>query len=267
MIERWELAKETGCDYVELPGHLIYNKSEEIETDLKIGCFPRKKDIENFYTTSDLPDDLRYVLHTDPSIGKYNRYGLRKYTEIKWFNSEWRKRYCHLIIEIADYLGRAPSIIEIHPGDTQNLFEDVVSFCIEVRETFSENYGDVSVLLENRTEQFIATGRELRDYWQYITDSHRDIREKLGLVLDIQQLFTKTKTRFKEEFSIIPDESLKGFHIHHKHRWPSIRDPIPWSLVFSRIRELNQKIIINPEIHQKKRVQQSIDFCNRMLNL
>ena len=170
-------------------------------------------------------------------------------------------------MNIVDYLGKAPSIIEIHPGDTRNSFEDIVSFCVEIREVFKDNYGEVSVLLENRTTQFIANGRELRDYWQYIVDNQGDMIDHLGIVLDIQQLVTKTKTRFREEFAIIPDEALKGFHIHHKHRWPSISDPIPWSMVFVRIKELNHHVIINPEIHQKKRVQQSIDFCNKMLGL
>ena len=41
-------------------------------------------------------------------------------------------------MNIVDYLGKAPSIIEIHPGDTRNSFEDIVSFCVEIREVFNE---------------------------------------------------------------------------------------------------------------------------------
>jgi len=39
LSERWALAQETGCEYFELAGTLIKNKTEEILTSLGIGNF------------------------------------------------------------------------------------------------------------------------------------------------------------------------------------------------------------------------------------
>ena len=87
-----------------------------------------------------------------------------------------------------------------------------------------------------------------------------------GVVLDVQQLYTRVKGKFIEEFLLIPDDCLKAFHIHTKHRWPKLNDEIPWKFVFGRMKELSGKVLINPEIHQKNRVQQVIKFCKDLLN-
>lgn len=81
----------------------------------------------------------------------------------------------------------------------------------------------------------------------------------------MQQLYTKTKGKFLEQYDVIPIESLKAFHIHCLHRTPRIGDEIPWKFVFGKIKFIKGKILINPEIHQKTKVKNSIMFCNKML--
>jgi hypothetical protein len=47
-----------------------------------------------------------------------------------------------------------------------------------------------------------------------------DFVERLGIVLDVQQLFTQTKPtkRFLEHIEVIPNDAIRALHIHHKHR-------------------------------------------------
>jgi len=121
------------------------------------------------------------------------------------------------------------------------------------------------VLLENRTEQFISSGKDIKEYWEHVELRHPDIMDDTGIVLDVQQLYTKTKGKFLKEYLVIPDDCLKAFHIHSNHKWPRLSDEIPWKFVFGKIKELEHEILINPEIYQKGRVSQVIEFCNDIL--
>ena len=47
------------------------------------------------------------------------------------------------------------------------------------------------ILLENRTEQFISTGRDVKGFWEFIVDSYPSLMEHTGVVLDVQQLYTR----------------------------------------------------------------------------
>lgn len=88
----------------------------------------------------------------------------------------------------------------------------------------------------------------------------------MGIVLDVQQLYTVTKKNFLREFEMIPIEALKGFHIHSKHRVPDLSNEIPWEFVFDRIPNMDGNIIINPEIHHKNKVKDAIKFCEERLH-
>lgn len=267
LSERWALAQETGCGYFEIAGTLIKNKTEERLTSLDIGDFLSQKEISILYNQDDeIQEGLKYILHTEPSLSKPNRYGRKVTSPINWHDKSWSSRYLEMILAISNYLHHPPSVIEIHPGYRDNTFEDVALFTEMILDAYQNEYGETPlILLENRTEQFISTGKDIKDYWEYVENQCPDIMENTGIVLDIQQLFTKTKGRFLEEFLLIPEDCLKAFHIHTKHKWPKLSDEIPWKFVLGRIKDLSGKILINPEIHQKNRVQQVINFCNNIL--
>ena len=267
LSERWTLAKEIGCAFIELPGTLIKNKTEERITSLDIGDFLSPKEISILYTRDDeIPEGLKYILHTEPSLSKPNRYGRRITPPINWHDEKWASKYLDMILEITSYLDHPPSVIEIHPGYQNNCFEDVVSFILMILDAYENENGNVPlILLENRTEQFISRGRDIKEYWKYVNQDHPNLVDNSGIVLDVQQLFTKTRGSFVDEFLMIPDDCLKGFHIHTNHKWPKLNDEIPWRFVFGKIREIDHNILINPEIHQKGRVSQVIKFCNDLL--
>lgn len=267
LLERWRLAEELVCDYIEIPADFIKNKNEVKKTNLGIGEFLSEKAISQLYMNElNIPQKLRYILHTEPSLVRRNPNGLSYQPPLKWYEENWRRKLVSTIISISRFYQFPASVIEIHPGDRRNEFEHLaISMRLLQEEYFKEFKVEPLVLLENRTEQFISTGENIRGFWKFLSDNHLDLTDKVGVVLDIQQLYTRTKKKFIKSMDIIPSEAIKGFHIHHKHMVPCLRDEIPWREVFAIIINMDHKVLINPEIHHKNKVRDAIDFCKKSL--
>jgi len=267
LTERWVQAQKSNCEYIEVPATLIKNKTEERITGLEIGDFLTKNEISQFYLKETLPNDLKYILHTEPSLSKTNSEGRKIQPPIKWYDQTWTQRYLEMVIQITEHLSKPAEIIEIHPGYNKNTYQNICEMVENLIEVYQAKYGfRPLVLLENRTEQFISRGKDIKELWSYLLSDFPHLEKAFGVVLDIQQLKSKTKDNFHREFDLIPLDSLKGFHIHTRHRWPTFNDRIPWRFVFGRISEIKHDFIINPEIHQQKKVQQTINFCEDLLN-
>jgi len=171
-----------------------------------------------------------------------------------------------MIIQITEQLSKPADVIEIHPGYTKNTFKNICEAVETILQVYKKRYGfPPLVLLENRTEQFISRGEDIKDFWYYLLNEFSHLEKSFGIVLDIQQLKSKTKDNFIKELDMVPLDSLKGFHIHTMHRCPTLNDSIPWKYVFGRIREIEHNIIINPEIHQQNKVSQAINFCESLI--
>jgi len=261
--QRFELAKELGCRYIEMPGDFIKNKTEVEKTGLEICSITTQDAIEILYDNeSRYLDDIKYILHTEPSLRRNDGYGLSSQAPLKWYDKEWRDRFVQMVLDISAYLGKTPDKIEIHPGDRRNSNEYLIESVKCLIDSFESAFNvRPDVLLENRTGQFIQEGKGMADLWSYVIDNEPEISEKFGIVLDIQQLYTVTKNKCLNSFDLIPPEAIKGFHIHTKHRSPTIDDEIPWKEIFERIRGFEHDFIINPEIHHRNRVRDVIEFC------
>lgn len=266
LLERWKLAESMACQYIEIPSDLIKGKDEENRTGLSIGDFLSEEAIHELYKRDcDLPESLKYILHTEPSLVREDRYGVQNQTRLKWYDKEWVEKLVKMIISICTFFARPASIIEIHPGDTRNSYEDILESAKVLLERYAAEFKkEPLILLENRTGQFISRGKDIASFWEHV-EKHPDLIDKIGIVLDIQQLFTVTKNRLLKEMDAIPTEFLVGFHIHSKHATPGTSDKIPWKQVFGKISTIQHDIIINPEVTHKKAVKDSIDFCNAML--
>jgi hypothetical protein len=267
LLERWQLAIKLNCEYVEVPSDLIKNGTEATKTNLQVGDFLTNEAIEILYDR-DLknPGNLSYILHTEPSFRRFDSYGLSYQPPLKWYDAEWVNKLTNMIISLSKFFNFSPSIIEIHPGDKRNTFDDILSSSLSIIKKYWEVFQvEPCILLENRTGQFISTGKDISELWGFLCENYPNLRNKFGVVLDIQQLFTVTKERFNTELESIPDEILGGFHIHHRHNVPHINNEIPWVDVFNKISKLKKPIIINPEIHHKNKVNDAINFCKNML--
>jgi hypothetical protein len=254
------------CQYIEVPSDLIKGGEEEKRTGLNIGDFLSRKAIQELYRRdNEIPERLKYILHTEPSLVREDRYGVQSQTRLKWYDKEWVEKLVQMVTSISEFFGKAASIIEIHPGDRRNSFEDILTFAKILTERYVAEFrmGPI-ILLENRTGQFIQRGTDISSFWRYV-ERKADLIGKIGVILDIQQLYTVAKNRFLEEMNSIPLEFLAGFHIHSKHGTPSTSDKIPWKKVFDRISTIKGDILINPEVNHRKAVKETIDFCNAML--
>lgn len=267
LLKRWLLAKGMRCGYVEIPADLVKNQTEIDKTQLDLGRFLTREAIAELYERErNVPEELKYVLHTEPSLVRHDGYGIRYQAPLKWHDKEWRKQLVSMTLFISKFFNKPAAIIEVHPGDRRNSFADL----IESMSLFVDNYEEEFkvkplVLLENRTAQFVSSGRDILHFWEHLSQNYSYLRNSVGIVLDVQQLYTVTKREFLKELEMIPLQALKGFHIHHKHSVPSLSDEIPWKAVFAKIADLRTPVIINPEIHHKNRVEKAIKFCRDML--
>ena len=247
--ERWKLAEKAGCTFFEVQADLIKNKTETAATGQDLCTFLSRQSIETLYKKPGLTDGkIHYILHTEPSLGRSDGYGLKAQAAIKWYDRERTDHFIQMVTDISDFLGMPAAKIEDPPGDRRNSYDDIVTVVRKIQERYGDVFGMVpEILLENRTDQFITSGFDIARFRDFVIKDDPWLLENFGIVLDIQQLSTKTKQNFLSSFHQIPDDCLKGFHIHRLHRPPSSGDGIPWEDVFRKITGIHHDIIINPK--------------------
>jgi len=276
--ERWDSAEECSCKYIEVPGNFL--KKNESLPDLNDGAILTKEAIEKLYQKdSNLPSELKYILHTDPEL-EHNH-------KLEWHKAAWKKQFAEMVNNISEYFEVEPSIIEIHPSaGIKNPFACIVQGITIILDSFQQTTKNRPlILLENRTHKQISNGREVRDFWRFLIDSNKKLTAATGIVLDFKTLFTQNKAdlerkhgkvspeaviaSFKEDLKTIPSEALKAYHIHGfgniPHQIPKENDEIPWKNVFEKIKDNKGSIIINPEVLNHSFVGPTIDFCNKCL--
>lgn len=267
LVGRWKLASQSGCEYIEVPADFIKNGSETKKTKLDLCSFIPPKALPLLYKRdSAIPPQLKYILHTEPSLPRSDGYGLSSQAPLKWYDEDWINRLTEMVISICRFFHKPASAIEIHPGDARNEFRHIGNAVRMLLEAFRDEFQmETLIMLENRTGQFISTGEQIADFWAYIKGNCPDLVASLGIVLDIQQLHTCTNEAFIRHLELIPNESIKGLHIHRKHRLPRIGDGLPWEQAFRKIAELRSEVLINPEVHHNKDVRATIEFCKESL--
>lgn len=202
-------------------------------------------------------------MHTDPQSGRGGK--------LKWYDPKWRREFIKMLNTLIKYFGTKPYGIEIHPGTSPNSIKSIAIAIGELAEEFPET----KILLENRTRQIISNGININKLWDIIKQNYSDSKG-IGIVLDIQQLFTQTGKNpalFQKHLRILKPEAILGVHIHsgpRGHHVPSLKDPIPWMEVSKFLKssmEVNNEFLINPEVHTKREIQVTKAFIERNLLL
>ncbi|WP_062397132.1 hypothetical protein [Methanogenium cariaci] len=125
------------------------------------------------------------------------------------------------------------------------------------------------IVLENRNGSIIENGRQLRDFWMAVQQHAPTLAKQSGIVLDISALYTTANRRndsFEASLTAVPIAGIRGLHVHTRHQAPpSADDTIPWETVFEKVREIPHDFFINPELHHKNQVGDTIAFCERYL--
>ncbi len=268
LLERWCLAEPLGCTYVEIPGDFIKNRTEVERTGQDIGSMLTRPSIEQLYQQeAGLPHPPGYSLHTEPGIPRRKGpRGRQVKADLRWHDPGWVIAFGDMLLEIGDFLGTPPAIIEIHPGDRRNSHADIAAGMHTLIAAHQSAFGvEPRVLLENHRDQSISTGSQIQAFWETLTEHHPEIVKLAGIALDPGHLHAVTKEGFAQSLQRIPPEALRGIHVHTDLRPPSMADDVPWLEVFSVIRELPERPYIKPAVYQKNRVADAINFCEEML--
>jgi len=262
LLSRWKLLANSEFSVIEVPADFIKNNSEEVKTGLSVTDFLSEKAIETLYNKGDnIPSELQYILHTEPSLPRTDHYQIVTQPLLKWYDKQWVEKLCEMTLNISKFLSKPPFAIEIHPGDNRNKYSDIceaANFLIE--RYFAELKVRPLILLENRTGQFISKGSDISCFWKLLKQNYTFLEDKVGIVLDIQQLFTVTRKQFEEQFEKIPFDAIKGVHIHSKHKAPKSSDEIPWVAVFEKLSKIAKNLIVNPEVSHRSDIQRTLDF-------
>ena len=271
LLQRWETASILGCELVKVPAEFIKNHAEVKQTGLGLGSILTEESIPLLYDESrELPEEVRYVLHTEPSLSHRYRFGSSFKPSLKWHDKDWVNRFVDMTISLSRFLGAPASIVEIHPGDKRNSFENIASAARSLLDRYSEEFKmEPVVLVGNSISQCVSSGGDMDQFWNLVCENYPELRSSMGITLDVPQLYAATQESFLEELDQIPTECLKGFQIYSgRHtKVPSLSDPIPWIHVFGKILSLTGQIAITPEIRHRKKVQDVLEFCERMIRL
>jgi hypothetical protein len=264
--KRHEIAEANGCDFVEVPADFVKNKTEVRLTGKKLGTILSAQDVKELYELGTPSANVKYILHTEPQFSRRNGKEHSHTPQLNWNDEEWVRDFINMALAISKRFGIPPVGIEIHPGGKHNTYKDLVRSIITIRDKFEKSFQAIPfVVLENRTGQFVSNGEQINNLWQILLNESQELRKHVGIVLDIQQLFTVTKNDFLKQLSYIPHQSVKGLHIHCRHRTPSIENIIPWAKVFHWIGKIEHKIFLNPEVHHHSQAKDTISFCNEMM--
>jgi len=264
--QRYEIAEAHGCSFIEVPADFIKNKTEVQLTGKELGSILSAQDIQRLYETGTPSKEIKYILHTEPQLSRRNEKGSTCTPQLKWNDRKWVQDFANMAVAISKRFGVPPAGIEIHPGGRNNSYSDIVLSITTIRESFEKSFNSIPfVVLENRTGQFVSNGQQILELWRALLFENQNLRKHVGIVLDIQQLYTVTKNDFLSQLGYIPHESIKGLHIHCRHRTPSVEDDIPWVKVFTWLGEIEHEIFVNPEVHHHSHAKDTISFCNVMM--
>jgi len=142
LLERWQLAKGLGCEYIEVPADLVKNKTEVKKTGLDLCDFLTDEAIDTIYDKEyNIPQELKHIFHTEPSLRRNDGYGMSYQAPLKWHDPDWVEKFVNMIIAISRFFGIPANIIEIHPGYKKNSFDDLIISIKFLLDRYNEEFG------------------------------------------------------------------------------------------------------------------------------
>lgn len=264
LAERWDLAKEHDCRYIEVPASFVRNPFEANLTGQSYGELFTSETIPLLYNKgANLPNDLTYILHTEPGFGPGGIY-TPKY--LKWHDRKWVESYANMIADLADHLGKVPHTIEIHAGSPKTTPVDYALAMIILQTVFENRTGKKpDIVLENLMRSHVYSGVQLAEIWTQLELTDPDLKASCGFVVDASGIWTANRTN-KEEYQIsfdaIPTDAVKGLRIHHKHLpINEAEDPAYWAYFREWVSTIDHSIFINPEIHTMAAFLELYPYC------
>ena len=264
---RLEQARFLGCELAAMPAGFIKNKAEAELTGLNLGALLDDGAVARLYSASDKETAPgKYVLHTEPSLPDTGSREAGIESPLCWADKKWVKRFAERILVIAQRIASAPSVVEIHPGDSTSSFGDIIFGARVIRDRPEKNlWVGPRVWLKNRTGQIVQTGEDLAAFWQAVR-AERGVFLWRGIAVDADQLWTATGASFSAQLDVIPDEAVRALHVHRLHRTPTADDDLPWPIVFAQRFVDYKGFTIHPEVQHRSEVEATIRSCEQQLS-
>jgi hypothetical protein len=254
---------------VEIPADFVKNYSETEKTGLSLGSMLTSKTVCKIYQKEN-GFSKAYCLHTEPGIPRRTPKNF-KTSKLCWFDEVWIDAFLHHLVAIIDFLGKPPEVIEVHPGTKQKGLNSIKSLILGLELLMIHLKDSLNILpdifIENRTPHIISSGANIRLFRDELMSIDLLKKHSIGIILDVQQLFSKARGRFVDELWKIPHEILRGFHIHQLHRTPTNEGKINWIAVRDFIHSGNFKsdLHILPEVHHMDQLLETYKFCTDFL--
>lgn len=255
---------------VEIPADFIKNKSEEDKTGLLPCSFLDEQSVQKLYTKSAIK--YKYILHTEPELPR-TKCSKRSMPTLNWYDNDWINQFIEHVFSIIDFINQIPYALEIHPGTNKNGKNNSNTYSNAIKQIYDQflrKYNEKPlILIENRTGSFIKTGDDILEFWINFTKMYPEMKNHVGIILDIQQLFTCCGSKFNNQLDKIPLDCIKGFHIHRLHRTPKPDDGIDWDFVSQKIKtaEKGRLILLLLEVHKENDLVNSYKFCKNILKI
>ena len=262
--------KTNDFEIIEIPGDFIKNKTEMSKTGFQLGKMLDTSAVCSLYTKTKGPKKP-YILHTEPALPRRGD-SSRITPKLKWFDVEWYQKFIDHVYTICNFLEDPLYAVEIHPGTPQNKQNNIGKF-VEAIIKMKDDLGEIGspsplILIENRTPHIISSGKQIKQFSEQIEHVVGNVKS-IGIMLDVQQFYSKTRQDFPNELELIPPNILLGFHIHQKHRCPKLSGPINWELIRNYVQEnfKHSSLLILPEVHHRKDLILTYRFCKNYLSL
>lgn len=158
---------------IEIPADFIKNKTEEKKTGLEVCSMLNNDSVKQIYSSDRSVTEARYILHTEPV---FSRKGAKKTCtpHLEWYNPSWMKKFLTHIYSIIDYFNQTPYAIEIHPGMSKSGKNNIKTFSNAIdmlHKKYFDKYGkETLIFIENRTDQYIQDGTDIREFWNYFKE-------------------------------------------------------------------------------------------------
>ena len=267
---------KTVFDMVEVPADFTKNQTEMKRSGLSIGeMLLSQHAIESIYEREEFPSN-KYILHTEPSLSRPYVVDKKKKSltpKLLWYDLDWVKNFEKQLFLLIEFFNAPPKAIELHPGISNRGKNSIKTFTkaiqIIVDDVKSKLNQAPLIMIENRTGQIIQDGESIANFWNYFKRELPNYTSDVGIILDIQQFYTVTKSDFLTQLNKIPIEAICGAHIHTKHCAPNIQDVIPWRAVFNFLKKINESrnLFILPEVHSLSHLIKTMNFIDINYNL
>lgn len=267
LAERDVFRASLGFGMVEVPGDFVKNGSECERLGVELGyMLTSPAQAALIYGPTHTGGHVRYSLHTEPSIPRSGRGYRPTQADLRWYDAEWLDKFWVHIASIVDHIGVLPEIVEVHPGYRPNTPRSIALAVSSLLSKWRQRYGGAPLfLLENRTGQVVARGRQMAEYWTEATGLPGGLSSSMGLVLDVQQLFTEAKSAFTNDLMELPLSAIRECHVHAKHSTPSHADPIDWDSALRILVQSRHAVYVLPEVHHNAAVSRTVEFVAGVL--